>query len=83
MSREEYPMAYPSGHVLQLACALVPSCSDSTSYGQVSVLQCHPWISNADTTQDLKDLQQSSNHTLITSSVSKENLLQLIWLKAI
>ena len=25
------------------------SCSDPTSNGQVSVLQCHPWIGNADT----------------------------------
>ena len=24
-------------------------CSDPTSDGQVSVLQCHPWIGNADT----------------------------------
>ena len=38
-----------SGHVLHSACALIPSCSDPTSDGQVSVHQCHPWISNADT----------------------------------
>ena len=42
-------MAYLSGRVLHSACALIPSCSDPTSHGQVSVLQCHPWIGNADT----------------------------------
>ena len=47
---------YLSGRVLQSACALIPSCSDQTSNGPISVLQCHPWISNADTTQYLKDL---------------------------
>ena len=40
---------YLSGRVLQSACALIPSCSDQTSDGQVSMHQCHPWISNADT----------------------------------
>ena len=38
-----------SGRVLHSACALIPSCSDPTSNDQVSVLQCHPWIGNADT----------------------------------
>ena len=33
-----------------------PSCSDQTSNGPISVLRCHPWISNADTRQYLKDL---------------------------
>ena len=47
MSREEWPMAFHSGRVLHSACALIPSCSDPTSNGQVSVLQCHPWIGNA------------------------------------
>ena len=42
-------MTFLSGRVLQSACALIPSCSDPTSDGQVSVLQCHPWIGNADT----------------------------------
>ena len=42
-------MAHLSGRVLHLAWALIPSCSDPTSNGQVSVLQCHPWIGNADT----------------------------------
>ena len=32
------------------------SCSDQTSNGPISMLRCHPWISNADTTQYLKDL---------------------------
>ena len=49
MSREECPMACLSGRVLHSVCALIPSCSDPTSDGQVSVLQCHPWIGNADT----------------------------------
>ena len=31
-------------------------CSDQTSNGPISMLRCHPWISNADTTQYLKDL---------------------------
>ena len=43
------PMVCLSGCVLHSACALIPSCSDPTSHGQVSVHQCHPWISNADT----------------------------------
>ena len=42
-----------SGRVLQSACAL---CRDQTSNSLISVLRCHPWISNADTTQYLKDL---------------------------
>ena len=42
-------MAYLSGRVLHSACALIPSCSDPTSNGQVSMLQCHLWIGNAGT----------------------------------
>ena len=34
----------------------VGTCSDHTSNGPISVLRYHPWISNADTTQYLKDL---------------------------
>ena len=49
MSREECPMAHLSGREIHSACALISSCSDPTSDGQVSVLQCHPWIGNADT----------------------------------
>ena len=49
MSREERPMAFLSGHVLHLACALIPSCSNQTSNSLISVHQCHPWIGNADT----------------------------------
>ena len=43
---EIFPMGLPvsRGHVLQSTCALIPSCSDPTSNGQVSVLKCHPWI---------------------------------------
>ena len=32
------------------------TCSDQTSNGLISVLRCHPWISNADTTQYSEDL---------------------------
>ena len=49
MRREEWPMAHLSGRVLHSMCALIPSCSDPTSDGLVSMHQCHPWISNADT----------------------------------
>ena len=42
-------MAHLSGRVLQSVCAPIPSCSDPTSNGQFSMLQCHPWIGNADT----------------------------------
>ena len=49
MSREERHMAHLSGRVLHSACALIPSCSDPTSDGQISVYKCHPWIGNADT----------------------------------
>ena len=31
-------------------------CSDQTSNSLISVLRCHPWISNADTTQYSEDL---------------------------
>ena len=56
MSREECPMTHLSGRVLHSACAVIPSCSDPTSDGQVSVLQCHPWIGNADTHSTQMDL---------------------------
>ena len=69
MSREEYHVAYPSGRVLQSACALIPSCSDPTSDGQVSVLKCHPWVGIADT-HSTRGFIAEFNHTLITSSVS-------------
>ena len=74
MSREEYPMAYPSGHVLQSACALIPSCSDTTADGQVSMLKCHPWISIANR-HSIGGFITEFNHTLITSSVSKREYL--------
>ena len=37
-------------------------CSDPTSNGQVSVLQCHPWIGNADT----QSTQRIYNRVAIT-----------------
>ena len=49
MRREVRPRVYLSGRVLHSAYALIPSCSDPTLDSQVSVLQCHPWISNANT----------------------------------
>ena len=65
-----------SGRVLHSACALIPSCSHPTSNGQVSVPQCHPWISNADT----HSTRRIYNRVAITHSlhrkVSRENLLQ-------
>ena len=64
-----------SGHVLQSACALIPSCSDQTSNSPVSVHQCHPWIGNADT-HNTRGFITECNHTLITLNVSKENSLQ-------
>ena len=82
MSRDECPMAHLSGRVLQLACALIPSCSDPTSNGQVSVLKCHPWIDIADT-HSTRGIITKFNHTLITSTVSKRELITKIWLKAI
>ena len=42
MSREEWPMAHLSGRVLHSACALIPSCRDPTSDGQISVLSVIP-----------------------------------------
>ena len=39
-----------------LPIVLLCECSDQTSNSLISVLKCHPWISNADTTQYLKDL---------------------------
>ena len=75
MRREEWPTVYLSGRVLHSACALIPSCSDPTSNGQISVYKCHPWIGNADT-HSTRGFITEFNHTLITSNVSKENLLQ-------
>ena len=56
MRREKFSMAYLGGRVLQVACALIPSCSDPTSDGQISVHTCHPWIGNAGTHSTSKDL---------------------------
>ena len=42
MSREECPMVHLSGHVLHSACVLIPSCSDPTSGGQVSMFSVIP-----------------------------------------
>ena len=68
-------MAYLTGRVLQSACALIPSCSDPTSDGQIPVYKCHPWIDNADT-HSTRGFITEFNHTLSTLNVSKENLLQ-------
>ena len=38
-----------SPHQALSAFIFLRNCSDPTSNGQVSVLQCHPWIGNADT----------------------------------
>ena len=42
MRREEWPRAFLSGRVLHLAWALIPSCSDPTSDGQISVFSVIP-----------------------------------------
>lgn len=49
-------MAHLSGRVLHSARALIPSCSDPTLNGQISVHKCYPWIGNADTHSTSKDL---------------------------
>ena len=49
-------MAHLGGRVLHSAWALIPSRSDPALDGQVSVLQCHPWIGNADTHSTRMDL---------------------------
>ena len=74
MSREECPTAHLSGRVLKSVCALIPSCSDPTSDGQISVYKCHPWIGNADT-HSTRGFITECNHTLITSNVSKRVLI--------
>ena len=56
-------MVYLSGRVLHSACALIPSCSDPTSDGQVSVLPCHPWIGNADTHSTRGFIAEFQSHT--------------------
>ena len=68
-------MAFLSGRVLHSARALIPSCSDPTSNGQVSVLQCHPWISNANTQYSRIYNRVAITH-LLHRKVSRENLLQ-------
>ena len=76
-------MAFLSGRVLHSACALIPSCSDPTSDGQVSVLKCHPWIGIADTHRT-RGIITEFNHTLITSTPQKEyDYTKISWLKAI
>ena len=68
-------MAHLSGRVLQSACALIPSCSDPTSDGQISVFSVIPG-SVMLTHTVLEGFITECNHTLITLNVSKENLLQ-------
>src|SRR5215216_2234693 len=70
MSQEEYPRVFPSGRVLQSACALIPSSSDPIPMDQVSVLKCHLWIGNADT-HSTRGFITEFNHTLITSIILK------------
>ena len=78
-----WSMVYLSGRVLHSACALIPSCSDPTSDGQVSVLRCHPWISNADTTQYFEGfITEEQSHTYYIECLKRE-LITIIWLKAI
>ena len=59
-----------------------PTCSDPTSDGQVSVLQCHPWIGNADT----HSTRRIYNRVAITHyyiECLQRELITIIWLKAI
>ena len=76
MSREGGPMAFLSGRVLHSACALIPSCSDPTSNGQVFVLQCHPWIGNADTHSTRRIYNRVAITHLLHRMSPKEKLLQ-------
>ena len=68
-------MAYLSGRVLQSACALIPSCSDPTSNGQISVHKCHPWIGNADTHGTQRFITEF-NHTFIHRGPQKSMITQ-------
>ena len=68
-------MVQLSGRVLRSACDLIPSCSDPTSDDQVSVFSVIPG-SVMLTHTVLEGFIAECNHTLITSNVSKENLLQ-------
>ena len=68
MSKEEYLVAFPSGRVLHSVCAQIPSCSDPTSYGQVSMFQCHPWIDNADTHSTRGIITEFQSHTYYIES---------------
>ena len=64
-------MAHLSGHILQSVCALIPSCSDSTSNGQICVCVIPGSIMLTHTV--LEGFITEFNHTLITSNVSKES----------
>ena len=76
MSKEENLVAYPSGRVLQSMCALIPSCSDHDLNGPkslcISVIPGSVMLTHT----VLEGFITECNHTLITSNVSKENLLQ-------
>ena len=61
--------------LLQILHMLALFCSDPTSASQISMHKCHPWIGIADT-HSTRGFITEFNHTLITSDVSKENLLQ-------
>ena len=72
MSREEWPMVYLSGRVLQSACALIPSYSDQTSNSLVPVHQCHPWIGNADTHSTREFITEQQSHTYYIEYLKRE-----------
>ena len=61
-------MDFLSGRVLQSVCALIPSCSDPSSDGQVSVLKCHPWIGNADMHSTQGIIIEFQSHTYYIES---------------
>ena len=82
ISRKEWPMAYLSGRVLQSACALIPSCSDPTSNGQISVYKWHPWIGNADTHSTWRIYNKVQSHPYCIKYLKRE-LTTIIWPKAI
>ena len=69
-------MAHLSGRVLHSACALIPSCSDHDPNGPKSLCLSVIPRSVMLTHTILEGFIIECNHTLITSNVSKENLLQ-------
>ena len=53
-------------------------CSDPTSNGQVSVLQCHPWIGNTDTHNTRMIYNRVQSHTYYIECLKRE-LITIIW----